>query len=611
VLTWHGCTSAQASNVTHTLTCTHHRARFLPPQELRVVAVLDWELATLGDPLADVAYAALPYNLPVAHAGFPALPPGPVPAGVPDEASFRAAYFRAVPGGDGRDPFAPGAASAGLQPPASWAFYVALSLFRAAAILAGVRARAAAGNAAAPNARAVGALVGALATRAAQLAGLPPASPSASASHASQTVPPADAGLMPVPPRVAPLLAALHAFMVARVYPAEAALHAHARSAERWSVHPLVEELKAAARAAGLWNLWLPRDSAALLRVPVSSPDLLGPGLSNAEYAPLAEVMGRSPFAPELFNCSAPDTGNMEVLLRYGSAAQQARWLLPLLEGRIRSCFAMTEPGVASSDATNIGSTIAPQPDGRTLRLRGAKWWTSGACDPRCALAIFMGKSSPDAKPHLQQSMVLVPMDAPGVAVLRPLTVFGYDDAPHGHAEMTFSDVVVSREESLLLGEGRGFEIAQGRLGPGRLHHCMRLIGAAGRGLELARARGAARVAFGKPLAAHGAFAADLAKQRLALEQARLLTLAAAAALDAGGNKTAAGAIAMAKLAAPAAAGACLDFAIQAHGAAGVCDDTPLAYLWAAARTLRIADGPDEVHLTTLAKLEMKGKARL
>jgi acyl-CoA dehydrogenase len=579
-------------------------------QELRVLAVLDWELATLGDPLADVAYASLPYNLPVAHAGFPALPSGPPPAGVPDEAAFRAAYFRAVPGGDGRDPFAPGAAATGGDhpPPAAWAFYVVLSLFRAAAILAGVRARAASGNAAAPNARAVGQLVGALSARAAQLARLPPPAAPSSASHA---VPPPDAGLMPVPPRVAPLLAALHAFMAARVYPAESVLHAHARSAERWSVHLLVEELKAAARRAGLWNLWLPLDSAALLRVPPSSPGLLGPGLSNAEYAPLAEVMGRSPFAPELFNCSAPDTGNMEVLLRYGSAAQQARWLLPLLEGRIRSCFAMTEPGVASSDATNIGSTIATEPDGRTLRLRGAKWWTSGACDPRCALAIFMGKSAPDALPHLQQSMVLVPMDAPGVTVLRPLTVFGYDDAPHGHAEMTFRDVLVSREESLLLGEGRGFEIAQGRLGPGRLHHCMRLIGAAGRGLELARARGAARVAFGKPLASHGAFAADLAKQRLALEAARLLTLAAAAALDAGGNKVAAGAIAMAKLAAPAAAGACLDFAIQAHGAAGVCDDTPLAYLWAGARTLRIADGPDEVHLTTLAKLEMKGKARL
>jgi acyl-CoA dehydrogenase len=299
----------------------------------------------------------------------------------------------------------------------------------------------------------------------------------------------------------------------------------------------------------------------------------------------------------------------MEVLLRYGTPAQQTRWLLPLLDGRIRSCFAMTEPGVASSDATNIGSTIVAE--GTNLRLRGTKWWTSGACDPRCALAIFMGKSSPGAAPHAQQSMILVPMDAPGVVVLRALTVYGYDDAPHGHAEMAFTDVLVSAEEGMLLGEGRGFEIAQGRLGPGRLHHCMRLIGAAGRGLELARTRGAARVAFGKPLAQHGGFSAELARNRLALEQARLLTLAAAAALDARGNKAAAGAIAMAKLAAPAAACACLDFAVQAHGAAGVCDDTPLAYLWAASRTLRIADGPDEVHLGTVAKLEMQGKARL
>ncbi len=571
-----------------------------------MVAVLDWELATLGDPFADVAYACLPYNLPTGDAGYPALPPGAPPPGIPDEAAFRAAYFRAA---GAPDPFAAGPGA----PPAPWAFYVSLALFRGAAILAGVRARASAGNAAAANAAAVGALVGALAARAAQLAGLEAAEAAPERSLAAAAA--GDEGVLPVPPRVAPLLAALRAFMTAHVYPAEATLHAHARSAERWSVHPLQEQLKVAARAAGLWNLWLPRDSAALLKL-TAPPGLLGPGLSNAEYAPLAEVMGRSPFAPEACNCSAPDTGNMEVLLRYGSAAQQRRWLLPLLDGTIRSCFAMTEPAVASSDATNVGARITRLPAAEAggepqLLLRGVKWWTSGACDPRCALAIFMGKSSPAAPPHAQQSMVLVPMDAPGVTVLRPLTVFGYDDAPHGHAEVSFADVRVGEAEALLLGEGRGFEIAQGRLGPGRLHHCMRLIGAAGRGLELARARGAARVAFGKPLAAHGGFAAQLASQRLALEQARLLTLAAASALDAGGNKQAAGAIAMAKLAAPAAACACLDFAIQAHGAAGVCDDTPLAYLWAAARTLRIADGPDEVHLQTLAKLEMRGKARL
>lgn len=570
-----------------------------------MVAVLDWELATLGDPLADVAYACLPYHLPHSGgsggSGYPALPPGAPPPGVPTETAFRAAYFAALSPG-GADPFAAAGA-----PPASWAFYVALALFRGAAILAGVRARAAAGNAAAANAAAVGALVGALAQRAAQLAGIGMGAP-----HALP--PPPDAGLAPLPPRVAPLHAAVAAFMMARVFPAEATLHEHARSDQRWSVHPLTEDLKAAAKAAGLWNLWLPADSAALLRCDAPPGAALGPGLSNAEYAPLAELMGRSPFGPEAFNCSAPDTGNMEVLLRYGTAAQQKRWLLPLLDGRIRSCFAMTEPAVASSDATNIRSRVERSADGASLRVTGRKWWTSGACDPRCKLAIFMGRAEPappNAPRHAQQSMVLVPMDAPGVRVLRPLLVYGYDDAPHGHAEVDFADVIVNAEEALLLGDGRGFEIAQGRLGPGRLHHCMRLIGAAGRGLELARARAASRVTFGKPLAGHGAFGAELAKCRLQLEQARLLTLAAASVLDAGGNKVAAGAIAMAKLAAPAAATACLDFAVQAHGAAGVCDDTPLAYLWAASRTLRIADGPDEVHLGTVAKLEMQGKARL
>ncbi len=566
------------------------------PSKPVVLAALDWELATLGDAAADAAYMCLPYNMPSRSADplqaypYPAFGPEGPPEGVPDEASLRAAYF----GGTAADPFANGTA------PASWRFYIALSLFRSAAIMAGVRARAAAGNASSANAAAAGAVASVLARRAAEVAGLASAPPR---------------GLLAVPARVEALLSTLTAFMEEHVYPAEATLVAHAGSDVRWNIHPLTESLKAKARAAGLWNVWLPPDSARLLRVSPVPDGLLGPGLSNYEYAHLAEVMGRSPFAPELFNCSAPDTGNMEVLLRYGNEAQQRTWLLPLLEGRIRSCFAMTEPDVASSDATNICARIersADDPD--ALTLNGRKWWTSGACDPRCAVAIFMGKSGArDAPPHRQQSMVLVPMAANGVRIVRPLLVYGYDDAPHGHAEVLFENVRVRAADALLLGEGRGFEIAQGRLGPGRLHHCMRLLGAGGRGLELARVRAASRTVFGKPLSAQGAFAAELAKQRLTLEQARLVTLAAAAALDAHGGsaKAAAGAIAMAKIAAPAAATACLDFAVQAHGGAGVSQDTPLAFLWANARTLRIADGPDEVHLGTLAKLEMKGRARL
>jgi len=575
------------------------------PGPIRCLAVLDWELSTLGEPEADLAYACLAYRLPPGGgAAYPCFGAGGPPPGVPSEAQQRAAYFRGA-----RDEFH---SNEGKR---RWTFYLALALFRGAAILAGVRARAAAGNAAqaAGSAARAGAVASLLAHTAAGLAGLgPSAAPSAA----------------PVPggSRLPQLLTQLRAFMAAKVYPAEAQLAAHAASDARWSVHPLVEELKAAARKEGLWNLWLPADAARLLKVPLEAEerDLMGPGLSNAEYCRLAEVTGGSPWAPELFNCSAPDTGNMEVLLRYGSAAQQRRWLLPLLRGAIRSCFAMTEPAVASSDATNICARISaaePGPSGAPrLRINGRKWWASGACDPRCALAIFMGRSDvrASAPPHAQQSMVLVPMGDcmadNGVRVLRPLLVFGYDDAPHGHAELMFEDTVVEEAEALLLGHGRGFEIAQGRLGPGRLHHCMRLLGAAERGMALAVARAQARTAFGRTIAEQGAFGAELARRRLALEQARLATLEAARALDASGGdaKAAAGAIAMAKLAAPAAALACLDFAIQTHGAAGVSADTPLAYLWAGARTLRLADGPDEVHLQALARLELRGRlARL
>ncbi|HWX39740.1 MAG TPA: acyl-CoA dehydrogenase family protein [Blastocatellia bacterium] len=382
----------------------------------------------------------------------------------------------------------------------------------------------------------------------------------------------------------------VQSFMDGHVYPNERLFYQQIEEGDRWQPPPIVDDLKQKARAAGLWNLFLPESE-------------YGAGLTNLEYAPLCEIMGRSRMAPEAFNCSAPDTGNMEVLERYGSQAQKDRWLRPLLDGEIRSCFAMTEPEVASSDATNIQSSIVRQGD--EYVIDGHKWWTSGAGDPRCKISIFMGKTDPAAPKHKQQSMILVPMDTPGITMQRMLHVFGYDDAPHGHAQVIFKNVRVPAA-NMLLGEGRGFEIAQGRLGPGRIHHCMRLIGLAERSLESMCKRVKARIAFGKPLADQGTIKADIAESRMEIDQARLLTLKAADMMDKVGNKEARAEIAMIKVVAPSMALRVIDRAIQAHGGAGVTDDFGLGHAWAGARTLRLADGPDEVHREAIAKIELR-----
>jgi len=391
--------------------------------------------------------------------------------------------------------------------------------------------------------------------------------------------------------KVQKLQARVSAFMDQHIYPNEETFQREVSEGDRWQPTRIVEELKKKAKEQGLWNLFLPESKA-------------GAGLTNLEYAPLCEIMGRVHWAPEVFNCSAPDTGNMEVLERYGTPEHKKQWLEPLLKGEIRSCFAMTEPAVASSDATNIESRITRQGDHYVIN--GRKWWSSGAPDPRCKIFIFMGKSDPDnADKYKQQSMILVPRDTPGVKIERWLPVFGYDDAPHGHAEVSFKDVKVPAS-NLLLGEGRGFEIAQGRLGPGRIHHCMRLIGQAERALEKMCKRLKERVAFGRPVSEQSVWLERIAESRIMIDQARLLVLKAAHMMDTVGNKAARAEIAMIKVSAPNVALQVIDWAIQAHGGGGVSEDFGLAYAFAHARTLRLADGPDEVHRNQIGRLELR-----
>ncbi|MDP7354794.1 MAG: acyl-CoA dehydrogenase family protein [Desulfobacterales bacterium] len=385
----------------------------------------------------------------------------------------------------------------------------------------------------------------------------------------------------------------LQAFMKKSIYPNEQTFYQQIEEGDRWQPLPFMEELKEKAKGEGLWNLFLPESE-------------YGAGLTNFEYAPLCEIMGRSPMAPEVFNCSAPDTGNMETLVRYGNEDQKRKWLEPLLNGEIRSAFCMTEPDVASSDAANIRASIVR--DGDEYVLNGNKWWASGAGDPRCKLFIFMGKTDPDGPRHMQQSMILVPADAPGVQFVRTLPVFGYDHAPHGHGHIIFENVRVP-VSNILLGEGRGFEIAQGRLGPGRIHHCMRIIGVAERALEELCVRAKSRVAFGKQILEMGSVRQDIARSRIEIDQARLLTMYAAHMMDTVGNKVARAEIAMIKVVAPTIALKILDRAIQVHGGKGVCEDTGLPAAWAAVRTLRLADGPDEVHLETITRLELRKHA--
>lgn len=581
------------------------------PREPRILAVLDWELSTIGHPTADLAYNCLPYYTPAAISSASTALPGLqgldlLTLGIPSERDYLRAYIRR----SGRVGY--------VQ---DFRFYVALSFFRITSIAQGVYKRSLQGNASNTSAKTFGDAVPFLAEHGLRVfkAQDQTSEEDDKAKKKADQVDRlrVDGSLAPFLPlfssKFFEIRKRLLTFMEEYIYPYEAE---HKRQFEalvqekgsRWVVPPILEELKAKAKAAGLWNLFL-----APHRAHPEKYDFVAPychGLSNLEYAPLCEIMGRViQLAPEVFNCSAPDTGNMETLFLYGNEAQKKKWLIPLLQGEIRSAFAMTEPAVASSDATNIECRIDRVGD--EYVINGRKWWTSGVLDPRCKVMILMGKTNvnPQTPLHKQQSMVLVPLDSPGVKVHRHLTVYGYDDAPHGHGEVEFQNVRVPAS-NILLGEGRGFEIAQGRLGPGRIHHVMRIIGIAERSLELLISRAQTRFAFKSSLSSKGTVMSDIAESRIDIEKCRLLTLQAASMMDSVGNKYAQQQIAMIKVAAPRMGLEVIDRALQVHGAMGVCQDTPLANYWAMVRTLRLADGPDEVHKDTIAKIELR-KARL
>lgn len=530
-----------------------------------VIAVLDWELASIGDPMIDLSYCCMMYYWP---RELESVHPNFADDGTPTEKEYISRYCRHF----GRSNQIP-----------NWEFYMALNFFRVASITQGVYARALQGNASAPNAKSYGKVVRPLIYQALKIikkeaVGVQPVPRNSDRDLCT---------LFPISDRAKAVLAKAKIFLKEHVYPADKK-YFECVSRDPWKIPPIIETVKALAKKEGLWNLFLPSVS----------------GLNQTEYALIAEETGRSMIAPECFNCAAPDTGNMEVLHLYGSPQQKKDWLEPLLNGDIRSAFCMTEPAVASSDATNMECEIRKENDHYVVN--GRKWWSSGAADPRCKVAIVMGRSADTNAPkHRRHSMILVPMDTVGVKKIRPLTVFGYNDAPHGHLEVVFDNVRVPTS-NMILGEGRGFEIAQGRLGPGRIHHCMRSVGTAEKALELMCQRVTSRTAFGEPLAKKGMIQNDIALSRVEIDQARLLTLQAARCIDTMGTKRSRKQIALAKIAVPRMACQVIDRAIQAFGGAGVSQDTPLAYMYAFMRTLRIADGPDEVHLTAVAKQELR-----